>query len=265
MLQCDARRVRRRCRPELGPPVRARRRSRRPVLVGRCHGKLGEPHRPGGSRGLDDYFTRDFTRNIGAEIMGRNKFGPHAARGRTTTGRAGGATHHRSARRCSCSRTTSARRSPWLTPPSTSSTPHPPTPCDRRSTPQRQRRAPRWWRHNHPRVPRRRPRRHDAHRRRADRAWPRRTPVELPHELLDRFHLDSVPSPSGVTHLLFLAPVTAAQNHQHTRTNALSVVAARRGNEHDNEAMPCSDPPGRQDDGVEAPSERAMPDLAEGG
>ncbi|WP_328351496.1 dihydrofolate reductase family protein [Mycobacterium sp. NBC_00419] len=32
--------------------------------------------KPGGSRGLDDYFTRDFTHNIGAEIMGRNKFGP---------------------------------------------------------------------------------------------------------------------------------------------------------------------------------------------
>lgn len=31
---------------------------------------------PGGSRGLDDYFVRDFPRNIGAEIMGRNKFGP---------------------------------------------------------------------------------------------------------------------------------------------------------------------------------------------
>ena len=31
---------------------------------------------PGGSRGLDDYFTRDFAWNIGAEIMGRNKFGP---------------------------------------------------------------------------------------------------------------------------------------------------------------------------------------------
>ena len=31
---------------------------------------------PGGSRGLDDYFTRDYERNIGAEIMGRNKFGP---------------------------------------------------------------------------------------------------------------------------------------------------------------------------------------------
>ena len=30
----------------------------------------------GGTRGLDDYFTRDFAANIGAEIMGRNKFGP---------------------------------------------------------------------------------------------------------------------------------------------------------------------------------------------
>ena len=31
---------------------------------------------PGGTRGLDDYFTRDFHHNIGAEIMGRNKFSP---------------------------------------------------------------------------------------------------------------------------------------------------------------------------------------------
>lgn len=30
----------------------------------------------GGSRGLDDYLARDFHHNIGAEIMGRNKFGP---------------------------------------------------------------------------------------------------------------------------------------------------------------------------------------------
>ncbi len=30
----------------------------------------------GGTQGLDDYFVRDFHRNIGAEIMGRNKFGP---------------------------------------------------------------------------------------------------------------------------------------------------------------------------------------------
>jgi dihydrofolate reductase len=32
---------------------------------------------PGGTRGLDDYLTRDFANNIGAEIMGRNKFSPH--------------------------------------------------------------------------------------------------------------------------------------------------------------------------------------------
>ncbi|MEO6652220.1 MAG: dihydrofolate reductase family protein [Ilumatobacteraceae bacterium] len=31
---------------------------------------------PGGPRGLDDYFERDFANGIGAEIMGRNKFGP---------------------------------------------------------------------------------------------------------------------------------------------------------------------------------------------
>jgi dihydrofolate reductase len=31
---------------------------------------------PGGSRGLDDHLVRDFTSGIGAEIMGRNKFGP---------------------------------------------------------------------------------------------------------------------------------------------------------------------------------------------
>ncbi|MCK7626546.1 dihydrofolate reductase family protein [Streptomyces sp. RS10V-4] len=31
---------------------------------------------PGGTRGLDDYLTRDHARGMGAEIMGRNKFGP---------------------------------------------------------------------------------------------------------------------------------------------------------------------------------------------
>ena len=30
----------------------------------------------GGNRGLDDYLMHDYDRNIGAEIMGRNKFGP---------------------------------------------------------------------------------------------------------------------------------------------------------------------------------------------
>ncbi|MDX8141747.1 dihydrofolate reductase family protein [Lentzea sp. BCCO 10_0061] len=32
---------------------------------------------PGGTRGLDDYLTRDFAHNIGAEIMGAGKFSPH--------------------------------------------------------------------------------------------------------------------------------------------------------------------------------------------
>ena len=31
---------------------------------------------PAARAGLDDFFTRDFANNIGAEIMGRNKFGP---------------------------------------------------------------------------------------------------------------------------------------------------------------------------------------------
>ncbi|MEV6278478.1 dihydrofolate reductase family protein [Nocardia sp. NPDC051832] len=31
---------------------------------------------PGGTYGLDDYIVRDYSTNIGAEIMGRNKFGP---------------------------------------------------------------------------------------------------------------------------------------------------------------------------------------------
>ncbi|MCU1693128.1 MAG: deaminase/reductase [Frankiales bacterium] len=34
------------------------------------------PKGPGGSRGLDDLFTRGYSHGIGAEIMGRNKFGP---------------------------------------------------------------------------------------------------------------------------------------------------------------------------------------------
>lgn len=32
---------------------------------------------PGGTRGLEDHLVREFHRNVGAEIMGRNKFGPH--------------------------------------------------------------------------------------------------------------------------------------------------------------------------------------------
>lgn len=41
-------------------------------------GTASFPYRtePGGTRGLDDYLTRDYSHHIGAEIMGRNKFGP---------------------------------------------------------------------------------------------------------------------------------------------------------------------------------------------
>lgn len=48
------------------------------ALMAWAFGTASFPNRtaPGGSRGLDDYFTRDFANNIGAEIMGRNKFGP---------------------------------------------------------------------------------------------------------------------------------------------------------------------------------------------
>ncbi len=51
---------------------------------------------PGGSRGLDDYFTRDFSNNIGAEIMGRNKFSPYRGPWENLEWQAGGATSHRS-------------------------------------------------------------------------------------------------------------------------------------------------------------------------
>jgi dihydrofolate reductase len=47
-------------------------------LLGWALGTASWPNRAeeGGSRGLDDYLVRDFARGIGAEIMGRNKFGP---------------------------------------------------------------------------------------------------------------------------------------------------------------------------------------------
>ena len=50
-----------------------------------------------GTSGVDDAFAAACWNGIGAEIMGRNKFAP--ARGRTSPGRAGGATSRRSAPR----------------------------------------------------------------------------------------------------------------------------------------------------------------------
>jgi hypothetical protein len=43
---------------------------------------------PGGSTGIDDTFASAWAAGIGAEIMGRGKFGPHHAPGRTRSGTA---------------------------------------------------------------------------------------------------------------------------------------------------------------------------------
>lgn len=87
---------------------------------------------PGGTRGLDDYITRDMTHNIGAEIMGRNKFGPYDTTfhflDASPAGRAGTGPHRR-------------RR--------------------------RLGRAHRWRSRHRPAIPRRRPHRHRARRRHA--------------------------------------------------------------------------------------------------
>jgi dihydrofolate reductase len=47
-------------------------------LMGWAFGTASFPGRtePGGSRGLEDLLVREWGRDIGAEIMGRNKFGP---------------------------------------------------------------------------------------------------------------------------------------------------------------------------------------------
>ena len=161
---------------------------------------------PGGTRGLDDYFTRDFAHNIGAEIMGRNKFGPqrgpwedHDWQG--WWGDEPAVPHAR----CSSSPTTCDRRSR-----SSDTTFHFIDADARRGAAagegggRRQGRAPRRRRRDRPRVPRRRPRRHDARRRRArSSSAAANGSGTSPDELLDRFHLERVPSPSGVTHLLF--------------------------------------------------------------
>ncbi len=159
---------------------------------------------PGGSRGLDDYFTRDFDHNIGAEIMGRNKFGPQRGPWETRTGRAGGATSRRSTRRCSCM-THHVRPSFTLpTPRSTSSTATRPTVLEQaREAAEGKDVRLGGGAHDSAQFL-------DADL--VDTLHVAVAPVEFgsgvrlwdsPDELLDRFHLDVVPSPSGVTHHLF--------------------------------------------------------------
>lgn len=57
--------------------------------------------KPDGSTGVDDAIAGTWDVGIGAEIMGRNKFGPSAGHGRTTTGTAGGGPTRPSTPRCS--------------------------------------------------------------------------------------------------------------------------------------------------------------------
>ena len=159
---------------------------------------------PGGTRGLDDYFTRDFANNIGAEIMGRGKFGPQKGPWEDLEWEGwwgdDAAVPHAGVR-------ADAPRAPHHL-----AVGHD-LPLHRRRAGRgaaagegrrrRQGRAPRRRRVDRPRLPRGRPRRHPARRRRPRRARPRRKLWDSPDELLDRFHLERVPSPSGVTHHLF--------------------------------------------------------------
>ena len=125
---------------------------------------------PGGTRGLDDYFTRDFANNIGAEIMGRNKFGPQRGPWEDEEWKGWWGdeppfhtpvfvlTHHL---RPSFALSDTTFHFLDATPEEAL--------ASGEGGSRRQGRAPRRWRRDRARVPRRRPRRHDALRRRADR------------------------------------------------------------------------------------------------
>ena len=58
-----------------GTPLRPRRPGPAPRL-GRGHRELAQPHRTRRHARAGRLLTRDFSNNIGAEIMGRNTFGP---------------------------------------------------------------------------------------------------------------------------------------------------------------------------------------------
>ena len=127
---------------------------------------------PGGTDGLDDYCARDLTRNIGAEIMGRNELAPKADPGGTVNWKGWWGDTRPSIPRCSYLPITCAPRSPCPIPPSTSSMPR------RRGT-RAGGRSGRWQGRalgggvaTGERVPRRRSRRPDAFRGGANRAGP---------------------------------------------------------------------------------------------
>ena len=79
----------------------------------------------GGTEGVDHSYAERHGLGIGAEIMGRGKFGPQTGPwtdvGTDDEWRGWWARTHRSTRRCSCSRTTRARRSRWTAGPRSTS------------------------------------------------------------------------------------------------------------------------------------------------
>ena len=153
VLQRFARRVRHRGGAEPGTALRPRR--PHPAVLLACRHRQLTVYRtePGGTRGLDDYLTRDAECNIGAEIMGRNKFGPAAwplgePRVAGLVGRQPPfhtpvfvLTHH------------VRPSSPCPTPRSTSSTPRPAEALARPAGGGRSGRTARRWSGHHPRIP----------------------------------------------------------------------------------------------------------------
>jgi hypothetical protein len=141
-------------------------------------------------------------RNIGAKSWGATSSVPSAGPGRTTTGRAGGVTNPRSTPWCSSWPTTNARPSHSATRPSTSST---------ATWPPATVLAQAGGGAGQERPARRRGRiiREFLDADLVDTLHVAVSPLKLgsgarlwesPDELLDRFHLEVVPSPSGVTH-----------------------------------------------------------------
>ncbi len=136
---------------------------------------------PGGTRGLDDYLTRDAECNIGAEIMGRNKFGPQRGpwENHDWQGWWGDnppfhtpvfvLTHH-----VRPSFTLADTTFHFLNASPAEAL------AQAKAGSRRSGRTPRWWGRDHPRVPRGRSGRHDALRRRARRPSPGRAVVGQP-------------------------------------------------------------------------------------
>ncbi len=77
--------------------------------------------RPGGGSGVDEAVASTWGQRIGAEIMGRNKFGPQRGPWVEEVWKGWWGENPPSTHRCSCSRITRGARSRWTAePPSTS-------------------------------------------------------------------------------------------------------------------------------------------------